>query len=109
MTPILVTYKINHCEESNHFLVLEGKGKKILNDFLEMGIEEMNGTLKELASECAVPIFDFAEAYKESPEDFADLIHNTEKGARIKAEMIGDFLLRNVICDNLFINETSEL
>lgn len=57
------------------------------------GIAQNNETLFNLAAEMNVPIFDFAAVMPTAPQYFADGIHFTAEGNRLRAQLIGDFII----------------
>lgn len=61
----------------------------------QRALAESNQVVKSLAGTPGVHVFDFAEAFPKDPELFVDGQHVNEKGARIKAELFAEYLVKN--------------
>lgn len=64
------------------------------------GILEQNERLKRLCPQWGVPLCDFAALYPDDAKYYADSIHVNERGARLKAEIISEFLIRQGLVPN---------
>ena len=58
-----------------------------------LAYEEMNQVLKILAQQMNVNIFDFAKFFPKEKKYFADGIHVSAEGAKLKAKMFADYLI----------------
>lgn len=58
-------------------------------------VDEMNEVIKKVAEEASAYFFDFASVYPNDPELYVDSLHNTEKGAKLKAELFADYLIKS--------------
>jgi lysophospholipase L1-like esterase len=83
---VLLTFKHSPLEDTKLFYSAEEFG---------VLIEEMNRAIIEVSKKHGVSLFDFANDFPSGEEWFADGVHVNEAGARLKAERIGDFLIRN--------------
>jgi lysophospholipase L1-like esterase len=59
--------------------------------------EEHNGIIEKVASESEVSFFDFADRFPEDRMYFTDGRHMTPEGAKLKATLFGEFLIRQAL------------
>ncbi len=97
ITPVLVTYAMNKSGQNDSFIITSSKERAVLKSILLAGVEEMNQALIKLSNELSVPLLELSPFFSNDPGLFVDLIHNNEKGAEKKAEMIGKFLIQQEI------------
>lgn len=98
--PVFVKYMYNASNKNDQLLVENNQGKEIMKKILIDAMIEMNSVLEKISKELDVPIFDLPSVYPvDNPNMFIDLVHNTEEGARKKAELIGDFLVEAQIIE----------
>ncbi len=96
--PVFVKYMINHSNKNDTLMFSEPPAKEMMKKVMSGCIDEMNTVLEKVSQELQVPLFDLPKVYPvDNPELFVDLVHNTEEGARIKAELIGEFLINEGI------------
>lgn len=58
-------------------------------------LADHNELLQRVAEKTATPFFDFAAVFPDDRRYFSDGRHNNEEGARLKAELFADYLLRS--------------
>ncbi len=96
--PVLVKYMYNKSSQSNVFFTFHPDAEEIFKKVLIGGIDEMNTVLGNVSKKLNIPLFDLPTVFPvESPDLFKDMVHNSEEGAKVKAELIGDFLINNQI------------
>ncbi len=97
VVPILISYVFyksrDYCDKAK--LKFPSEIDYFLDVFSKF-INSMNTRLEKIADDENIYFFDLAKAYPRKPEYFMDFIHNSDEGARLKAELIGDFILNNV-------------
>lgn len=67
----------------------------VASEEFESAYIEMNDTLKSIASEMAVNLFDFARVFPVDKRLFTDGLHVNVEGARLKAKLFADYLIEN--------------
>ncbi|MGC8739479.1 MAG: hypothetical protein ACP5UA_12675 [Candidatus Hydrogenedens sp.] len=91
--PVLTTYALNKSGHNNHFIARDAESISIINQIMTSAIKEMNAVIEKTATEQHIPFIDIDNSYPVDGNLFTDLIHNNEQGARVKAELIGKFLI----------------
>ncbi len=56
-------------------------------------IDQMNAATRQVALDNDVPLFDLSAAFPSGGDWFVDGVHMNAIGARMKAQMIGEFLI----------------
>jgi lysophospholipase L1-like esterase len=81
---VLVTFK--HSADDDRTLIFGAE---------EFGtiVGQMNAATRQVALDNDVPLFDLASVFPSGEEWFVDGVHMNEVGARLKAQMIGEFLV----------------
>lgn len=98
ITPVLVNYMVNQSRQKDQLLVNNPQAKEVIKKIMGDAIVEMNSVLEKISKELDVPLFNLPEVYPVNDSNmFLDLVHNTEQGARVKAELIGKFLINSQI------------
>lgn len=70
------------------------KGEPLVNlEEILWAYEESNDVVRRVATKNDVSLFDFANVFPKESTLFADGIHMTKAGARVKAELFADFLV----------------
>lgn len=91
--PVLTSYVLNTSGHNSHFIVTEPEAVKLINQSMASAIQEMNNVVEKVSQDYNVPYLDLAKVFPIDGNLFTDLIHNNEQGARVKAELIGKFLI----------------
>lgn len=89
ITPVLVTVSFAPQHE------LTGKGRPLMAspEFLEE-LEECNRTIRGIAHDRDVPLFDIAEVFPADDEYFQDGLHVNFEGVQLEGRLFADFLIR---------------
>jgi lysophospholipase L1-like esterase len=67
-------------------------------DYYQRGFRECNDVVREVARRNGAPLFDFVEVMPTDPDLWSDGRHVNEKGARVKAELFGEFIAKHFLC-----------
>lgn len=62
------------------------------NPVYEQGYQENNSVVRTVANRLSCPLYDFAESMPESKMYWADSVHLTEAGAKLKAELFAQYI-----------------
>lgn len=91
--PVLTTYVLNTSGQNSHFVATKPEAVEVVNRVMTTAIKEMNTVIENIGNDNQVPYFDLSHTYPIDGNLFTDLIHNNEQGARVKAELVGKFLI----------------
>lgn len=67
----------------------------VASEEFKTAFTEMNETLKSIASEMAINLFDFARVFPVDKGLFTDGLHVNIEGVRLKAKLFADYLIEN--------------
>lgn len=71
----------------------DADGDSLSTPLMRRGMDEMNEVLREIGREHDVPVFDFAALFPRDPNLFIGSVHMNRKGAQLKAEFFGKYLI----------------
>ncbi len=93
ISPVMTTYILNNSDKNSHFVVESKSAVEKLHKVIKPAVNEMNTVIRRISDKYNVPCLDLSAIYPVDGDLFVDLVHNNEQGARIKAELIGEFLI----------------
>mgnify|MGYP000866846100 CR=1 FL=1 len=96
--PVLLSYIFYNSRDydKNSQISIPAELDKFL-DVLSVGVEEMNKKLYEVSQQENVPFYDLQSEYPREREFFNDFIHNSDKGAELKAQLVCEYLIKEVL------------